>query len=142
MVLPSACQEEFVCRIEADDATLIVQAINSGFLIKWSTTNPSIIFQDCYDLKIGDWNWFGGPEKWQQDWPIENSVHIQRPYIPIKTDNGAVAERYWLNSIGGYIFVRDESPLFLDQNNLVNGSICFVGKTQSPYVARETVSFR
>lgn len=109
--------------------------------MRWSTTNLDTVFQDCYDLKIGEWYWYGGPEKWQQDWPIETSVFVNRPYISMKTDNGAVAERYWLNSVGGWIFIENEAPLFLDQNNLVNGSVCYISKIASPYVKRSEVSF-
>lgn len=49
-----------------------------------------------------------------------------------KDDHGAVAERLWFNSAGGLIFVDENVPLFIDQNQ--DGSqLCLTTKNQEPY---------
>lgn len=96
-------------------------------------------FRDCIDLNASDTNWFGGPEKWQADWPIEKTVIDNKLYITQKTDNGAVAERYWLSSKGGFVFVSDRVPLYVDQNKIKEDSICFFASATPPYINRTKV---
>ena len=60
-------------------------------------------------------------------------------YTVLKSDNACFAERYWLNSKGGYVFVGDKVPLYLDQNNEVPGSICFKGAATDAYSERDQV---
>ena len=60
-------------------------------------------------------------------------------YTVLKSDNSCFAERYWLNSKGGYVFVGDKVPLYLDQNNEVPGSICFKGAATDAYSERDQV---
>lgn len=101
----------------------------------------SDVFQDCFDLDIGETNWYGGPERYVQEWPIEKMyLDGSNPYVIQKSDNFAVAERYWLNSQGVYIFVEDRTPLFIDQNTANVGQVCFIAKAESPYINRERVS--
>jgi hypothetical protein len=116
-----------------------VESIDSGFSISWETTDAEITFEDCIDLNSGETNWFGGPEMWNANWPIEGVSIKNRIYTTLKSDNGAVGERYWLNSKGGFVFVDDKVPLSLDQNNLIDGSICFISSLSGPYVGRDRV---
>lgn len=51
----------------------------------------------------------------------------------------AIVEPYWLNSLGAYIHVDQKVPLFVDQNLLWPGSVCFVAKLGSPYINRDKV---
>lgn len=110
-----------------------------GFSLLWSSENKDTVFEDCLNLQSETLSWFGGPEKWTQDWPVESSKFVNRPYVSIKSDNGAVSERYWLNSKGAYIFLQDTVPLFLDENNVETDNICFTAKLESPYIGRNVV---
>ncbi|EFA02566.2 myogenesis-regulating glycosidase [Tribolium castaneum] len=127
------------CSFKSDDEDFIVGFIDSGFSIYWESSNLEKEFRDCLDLNGSNTNWFGGPEKWQADWPIEKTVIDNRLYTTLKTDNGAVAERYWLNSKGGYAFVTDRVPLYLDQNKIREDSVCFIASATPPYINRTKV---
>ncbi|XP_068907022.1 myogenesis-regulating glycosidase-like isoform X1 [Tenebrio molitor] len=137
--IPDACEGASSCYIQNGNVNLTVDSINSGFSISWQSNDTEITFQDCLDLSRAKMNWFGGPEMWQADWPIENLSIKNRIYTTTKTDNGAVGERYWLNSKGSFVFVNDKVPLFLDQNNLKQGSICFISSLSGPYIGRNRV---
>lgn len=50
-----------------------------------------------------------------------------------------VPERYWLNSNGAFIYVDERVPLFVDQNMLQDGRVCFIAKTEGPYINRTRV---
>nr|XP_029729604.1 myogenesis-regulating glycosidase-like [Aedes albopictus] len=95
---------------------------------------------DCVNLRGS--NWFGGPEQKNQYWPIQK-LHLQDySYLSKQVDNCAVAERYWLNSRGSFVFVDDETPLFLDQNSRMPGYMCLEAKMSLPYdTYDETYSF-
>ncbi|KAJ8947346.1 hypothetical protein NQ318_002872 [Aromia moschata] len=113
-----------------------------GFIITWATESPSAVLKDCFDLKKGEVNWYGGPERWTQEWPVEKlKIDGSLPYVVRSTDNFAVVERYWLNSLGAYIFVDDRAPLFVDQNNEEDGKICFIAKLDDLYSDRNTIYF-
>ncbi|KAJ3631195.1 hypothetical protein MTP99_012339 [Tenebrio molitor] len=137
--IPDDCDGASSCQLENGDVSLTVESIDSGFSISWETTDAEITFEDCIDLNSGETNWFGGPEMWNANWPIEGVSIKNRIYTTLKSDNGAVGERYWLNSKGGFVFVDDKVPLSLDQNNLIDGSICFISSLSGPYVGRDRV---
>ncbi|KAJ3658461.1 hypothetical protein Zmor_010196 [Zophobas morio] len=137
---PEDCDGATSCSLQTDDVSLSIDSIDSGFSISWQTSNTDSKFQDCLDLKASDTNWFGGPEKWEATWPVETVSYQNRIYTTLKGDNGAVAERYWLNSNGGYVFVGDKVPLFLDQNSAIPGSICFIAAATDSYTGREQVT--
>lgn len=120
---------------------MTLDKIKDGFDITWTTNNTKETLKDCFDLKIGDWNWYGGPERDLQRWPIEK-LHLKgaEPYIIKKTSNNAVGERYWLNSKGAFIFVDDRVPLWVDQNEEQQGKVCFIAKAINPYINRKRVS--
>lgn len=128
--------------LQVDDSKLhITNDIKNTFSLIWSSSNIENIFQDCFDLNITTTNWFGGPERFYQKWPIEKLVLKDYPYVISDVPEwGAVAERYWLNSHGAYIFVDDKTPLFIDQNNIRNESVCFSARVDNPYRARTRVS--
>lgn len=93
-------------------------------------------------MKTGEWHWYGGPERYYQPWPIEKlSLNGSQPYIIKNSDNNAVAERYWLNSKGAFIFVDDKVPLFVDQNQQQHGKVCFIAKAVNPYINRNRVCY-
>lgn len=111
-----------------------------GAMVTWTSTNMSEVFKDCMELDIENTFWYGGPEKAVQRWPIEKlTLNGSLPYVSRKDDNFAVAERYWLNSNGAYLFLDDEIPLFVDQNVEYKNRVCFIAKAQSPYVGRNRV---
>lgn len=95
----------------------------------------------CADLFTGRLNWFGGPQIFYQYWPVEKLQFEDYSYVTKQLDNVGFAERYWLNSRGGFIYVDDRVPLFLNQN--VNGNqLCFLVKNELPYnTRRESIEF-
>lgn len=63
---------------------------------------------------------------------MEKQTFKDYSYLSKELDNCGVAERYWLNSRGSFIYVDNNVPLFVDQN--VDGNtLCLVGKKQLPY---------
>lgn len=68
----------------------------------------------CFNLQ--PYYWYGGPAQKMQIWPVEELKIIDYPYKPRYHDQMHVAERYWLNSAGSFIFVRDYSSLYVTQD--------------------------
>lgn len=90
--------------------------------------------RDCVDLHIGQMHWFGGPQHRKQFWPIEKASYKDYSYLTKEQDNVGVAERYWLNSKGVFIYVEDTTPLFIEQNvENAENKLCFVAKKALPY---------
>lgn len=88
---------------------------------------------DCFDFDSTRVNWYGGPEQYvQQLWPIQLTNFSNFGYVTKESSSAAIAERYWLNSRGSFIYVEPDTPLFIDQN-VYGDSICLVAKKQSPY---------
>lgn len=86
----------------------------------------------CFELNPTNWSWFGGPSQDRQHWPIEKLNLNDYAYLSKQDDHCSVAERYWLNSAGSFIYIPETLPLFVSQN--VNGStICFQTKDAHPY---------
>lgn len=87
---------------------------------------------DCVNLETARLSWYGGPQQKQQYWPIEKLTFNDYSYLTKEVDNCGVAERYWLNSAGSFVYVDEQTPLFVSQN--VNGNtLCLVAKKQLPY---------
>lgn len=119
---------------------MTIEFTDDGLAITWETKNMTEVFQDCFDLNVTHQNWYGGPQRYTQLWPIEKMIiNGSEPYIIKKTDNFAVAERYWVNSKGAYLFVNETSPLFVDQNLANKEQICFKAKADGPYIGRKRV---
>lgn len=134
-------QKDFPFVQDNDDVQLRVDLGMNTVTITWTAKNMKEILRDCYELDTGKVHWYGGPERWQQDWPLEKlKINGTEPYIIKKSDNFAVAERYWLNSKGAFIFVDERVPLFIDQNLHYKNQVCFVAKSESPYINRDEVS--
>lgn len=91
----------------------------------------------CVDLATGHMHWFGGPETFYQYWPVEKLRLEDYSYVPKEADHVGVAERYWLNSRGGFIYVDDKVPLFVDQN-VNNNKLCLKAVNKLPYNVRAT----
>lgn len=91
----------------------------------------------CVDLATGHMHWFGGPESKYQYWPVEKLRLNDYSYVPKEDDAAGVAERYWLNSRGGFIYVDDKVPLFVDQN-VNNNKLCLKAVNKLPYNVRAT----
>lgn len=90
--------------------------------------------QDCVNLEIGRISWYGGSEQFSQYWPVEKSEFANYSYVTKSSDNCAIAERYWLNSRGVFIYVDEDVPLFLNQNSEGHtDQLCFNARKASPY---------
>nr|AHH86054.1 glycoside hydrolase family 31 [Gastrophysa viridula] len=121
---------------EIDDSTFSIEMIDVGLKFTWETKNKSTEFLDCYDLQEGV-HWYGGPQRRVQSWPLEKmNISGSDPYVVKKDDNFAVAERYWLNSKGVVIYLKESVPLFVDQNVANEGRVCFGAKLEGPYINR------
>ncbi|XP_029165479.1 myogenesis-regulating glycosidase-like [Nylanderia fulva] len=94
--------------------------------------NPAGELIDCYQFTEGT-QWFGGPQHRYQHWPVQHMYYEEEPYLPTHPENMALSERYWLSSKGVYIYVDETNPLFLDQNNYRDNSICLIAKNKAPY---------
>lgn len=71
-----------------------------------------------------------------QLYPIEIAQQDYTPSYSTEADNGAIGERYWLNSAGEYIYVHGQVPLFVDYHNILNNHICFGAQISAPYSSR------
>ncbi|XP_011868146.1 PREDICTED: uncharacterized family 31 glucosidase KIAA1161 isoform X7 [Vollenhovia emeryi] len=101
-------------------------------------TDPDGEIRDCFQL-ADDTQWFGGPQHHHQRWPVQHMYYVEEPYLPTHPENMAIAERYWLSSKGIYIYVDEESPLFLDQNNYRDKYLCLIAKNRAPYHHRNNI---
>ncbi|XP_050498391.1 myogenesis-regulating glycosidase-like isoform X2 [Diabrotica virgifera virgifera] len=106
-----------------------------------TTNNTQEVLKDCFFTAFpsASTQWYGGPERRVQTWPLQHMrISQSSPYISRKDDNHAVAERYWLNSLGIYIYLSEENPLFVSQNeDDSKDQVCFISKVQSPYINRD-----
>ncbi|XP_059484971.1 myogenesis-regulating glycosidase-like [Neocloeon triangulifer] len=99
--------------------------------LTWTTTAFNEI-RDC--ISYGSADWFGGPEQYEQLWPVQKLNKTNYPFITKSADNMAVADRYWLSSEGSYIYVDPSIPLFIDSNSADNpNQLCFISRSESPY---------
>lgn len=123
---------------EEDVKIEIVDDSDEYTLVKVSSVlRPDQKRSHCGELATGHLNWFGGPQIFHQYWPVEKLKLEDYSYVPKQQDNVGVAERYWLNSRGGFIYVDDKVPLFIDQN-IYGNTICLKVKNELPYNTRRT----
>ena len=101
------------------------------FTVSRRNLAKSNVESDCVELNPH--NWYGGPQQKYQYWPIQKLQLVNYSYVSKEADNCAVAERYWLNSAGSFIYVEDDAPLFIDQNFGVRGYMCLVTRKALPY---------
>lgn len=125
------------CIVLGDVRLHINSHINNSFEVLWITNNSERQLRDCYNLSSG--NWYGGPERFYQSWPIEKINMSDFAYVTQEDNFTAIAEPYWLNSQGAYIYVDEKVPLFVDQNNYMYQHVCFIAKAQNPYRQRTKV---
>nr|AHH86056.1 glycoside hydrolase family 31 [Phaedon cochleariae] len=124
-------------KCEVDGSTLTISTVQSGLVISWETQNKSTQFQDCFDLSNGV-HWYGGPERRVQNWPLEKmTIDGSEPYVVRRDDNFGIAERYWLNSKGVFIYLQENVPLFVDQNSAQVNKVCFNARLEKPFINRE-----
>ncbi|CAG9859821.1 unnamed protein product [Phyllotreta striolata] len=134
LVRSPGCKNFTNCIVD-ENTSLSIKPINkTGYRVTWISTNTTSVFRDCYDLNSETTNWFGGPERYVQNSLEELTLDGDSPYIIKKSDNFAIAERYWLNSRGTFIFVHDIVPLFVEQRSLLQ--VCFIAKSIDPYINR------
>lgn len=101
----------------------------------------NVKYADCIDLQTGQVSWYGGPQNYHQYYPLEKMTFFNYSYLPKNEDYAAVAERYWLNSKGGFIYVDKSAPLFINQN-VNNNTLCLSVENRLPYnTRRKTMSF-
>ncbi|XP_021194261.3 myogenesis-regulating glycosidase [Helicoverpa armigera] len=103
-----------------------------GIKFNW-VADKNTRLEDCIDF--GAKHWYGGPMQVDQVYPIETATQVYRPSYITEDDNGAIMERYWLNSAGEYIIVHEKVPLFVDYKNIVNNHICFGAQLAAPYTS-------
>ncbi|XP_034833635.1 myogenesis-regulating glycosidase-like [Maniola hyperantus] len=101
-----------------------------GIKIKWDSNEP-LRFEDCFDF--GSKHWYAGPMQVDQIYPIEGAHQNYSAYVSKESDNGAIVERYWLNSAGEYIYVNPQVPLFVDYHLIQPNHICFGAQLAAPY---------
>jgi len=76
---------------------------------------------------------YGGFEQKEQLWPMEKLVLRDYDLVTKEEDNMGVAERYFLNSFGDYVYVEDFVPLFVDANATGQSDLCLTAKFQQPF---------
>ncbi|XP_037041892.1 myogenesis-regulating glycosidase-like [Bradysia coprophila] len=105
------------------------------------SSKKAVTMDDCFKLNSQEVSWYGGPQQKYQYWPIDRLNLKDYSYITKEADNCGVAERYWLNSRGIFIYVDAEAPLFLNQAPME--SLCLTVEKKLPYYAHdnETISF-
>lgn len=112
----------------------------SLFTIARRSRDRSVEVTDC--VRMTGSNWFGGPQQKYQYWPIQKLRFNEYSFLTKEADNCAVADRYWLNSLGSFVYVDDETPLFIDQNYGQPGYMCLEAKKSLPYdIYDSTYSF-
>ncbi|KAH8395535.1 hypothetical protein KR222_004841 [Zaprionus bogoriensis] len=93
--------------------------------------------RDCIMLNTGIVHWYGGSEQKQHYWPVERQTYSNFSYVPKELGNMGVAERYWLNSEGFFLYVDNITPLFIDQNAAgYKDQLCFSALSALPYDTR------
>ncbi|XP_012256854.2 myogenesis-regulating glycosidase-like [Athalia rosae] len=137
----SDCTGNKTCVTQGDAVRTEFEMSPESAVIKISRVvlDPNAEIVDCYQLSEFT-QWFSGPQHRYQHWPIQHMRYEDEPYLPTHQTNMAVTERYWLSSKGIYIFVEDEAPLFLDQNNYKDKNLCLKAKNKTPYRERENIT--
>lgn len=112
----------------------------SLFTVARNVRHKSKMVTDC--VRIAGSNWFGGPQQKYQYWPIQKLRFNEYSFLTKEADNCAVADRYWLNSMGSFVYVDENAPLFVDQNYGEPGYMCLEAKKSLPYdIYDNTYSF-
>ncbi|XP_013387026.1 myogenesis-regulating glycosidase isoform X1 [Lingula anatina] len=88
--------------------------------IVWQSLSAKVAPKDCFDTK--DTHWYGGPEIFAQQWPIEGAPmnlqqYVSGDYVDKPHVFGSVLENYWLSSRGAGIHVAESVPLHYGINS-------------------------
>ncbi|KAJ6650074.1 Myogenesis-regulating glycosidase [Pseudolycoriella hygida] len=118
-------------QIEEDTKTFALLSVERS-------STKSFILDDCFKLNSQSVSWYGGPQQKYQYWPVDRLRFRDYSYITKEEDNCGVAERYWLNSRGVFIFVQPEAPLFLNQDP--SESLCLTVEKKLPYYTHDNES--
>ncbi|KAL1505265.1 hypothetical protein ABEB36_004866 [Hypothenemus hampei] len=122
----------FIQQIVAENI-ISIQHPSSNLALRFDSNSDHV----AIDLVRNSTHWYGGPQRAYQVWPLEKMViEDTNPYVIRKNDNFGVAERYWLNSKGVYIYLDERNPLWVDQNNKQPNQVCFKSEAKSPYINR------
>lgn len=93
----------------------------------------------CFQLRPDRWSWYGGPAQQHQFWPIEKVKFHDYEYAPKRREQINVAERYWLNSAGSFVFFRPYGSLIVNQN-IVDSQLCMRANSRdNPIMSLEYV---
>ncbi|XP_024945123.1 myogenesis-regulating glycosidase isoform X2 [Cephus cinctus] len=130
------CPDEAVC-IQSNDLTRITMTQPDFEVVNIAMHSPGndTTYRNCIKLD-DDVQWFGGPQQKKQFWPVQHMVYQDYAYLPIEDQNAAIAEPYWLNGKGTFIYVNRTVPLFIDQNIYKYQHLCLVAKIDTPYRPR------
>lgn len=112
-----------------DDVFFAITNTVNGFNIVWETIDTTAVFQDCFELF--DFEWFSGQVTDTTQWSVQSKQ--LKTVANIVTQESPISEPYWVNSQGGFIFVNETTPLFVDQNNILDKNICLIAKIDEPY---------
>lgn len=118
-------------RVEEDTSSFALVSVTRS-------SNKAERLDDCFKLRSQDISWYGGPQQKYQYWPIDRLNFNDYSYITKEADNCGVAERYWLNSQGVFIYVDAEAPLFLNQ--VASESLCLTVEKKLPYYTHDNDS--
>lgn len=124
----------FQLRVEEDTKTFALVSVERS-------TKIAERLDDCFELKSQEISWYGGPQQRYQYWPVDNLTFNDYSYVTKQEDNCAIAERYWLNSRGIFIYVDPDAKLFLNQ--IATKSLCLTVQKNLPYYTHdnESISF-
>lgn len=115
-------------KIEEDTASFALVSVTR-------TSTKKVLLDDCFKLNSQEVSWYGGPQQKYQQWPIDRLRLTDYSYITKEADNCGVAERYWLNSRGIFIYVDAEAPLFINQ--VPQESLCLTVEKKLPYYTHD-----
>lgn len=113
----------------SEDVFFAITNVINGFNIVWETTDPAVVFQDCFELL--DLDWFSGQVTDSTAWPVQKRQI--KTAANVVSQESPISEPYWVNSQGGFIFVNETTPLFVDQNSIIDKNLCFIAKIEPPY---------
>lgn len=109
----------------------------------WVSVSYSDVLKDCFD--VGDAQWYGGGELFNQSWPIQIDSRSETAYVVRDVLQnpehyyGGVIDSFWVSSKGLVIKVDDDIPLFVSLNQTNDKKLCFASKNRSPYVNRKNL---
>lgn len=123
----------------AHDTVLNITRLNENCLrMEWTgISSPDFPLRDCFVMKdsefLGDVEWFGAHELYNQTWPLKNTNISLTPFLPhdyladsfityqSRNTFGPVLHPLWLTSNGAGILVDRVTPLSVSINQVGDG---------------------